>query len=124
MITFYGGSGQLFRSAKVSYGHISSSSDDLDDNQPEALSAIILAFASVEAFLNELAEMVLRDPEGAPWRPNSINIYANRWKEIEQKKGNTIEKFDNASQSFSMGINRGSPLRQNIHDLYHVRKSR
>jgi len=123
MITFYGGSGQLYRSAKVSYEHISTDASDLDANQPEALSAIIMASASIEAFLNELAEMVIRDPEGAPWRPNGVNAYAERWAGIEKRKGSTIEKFKNACRFFSILPDSVIPLRQNVDDLFCVRNA-
>jgi len=123
MITFYGLSGQLYWSAKQSYSHINSKVEDLAPDQPEALSSIILSFAAIEAFLNELGELVVSDPEGAPWRSSSINAYGEEWLRLEEDRGSTSQKFRVACDVFNTGFNRGSPIYQNFSDLCSVRNA-
>ena len=123
MITFYGGSGQLYYSAKQSYGHINSEVEDLAPNQPEALSSIIWSFAAIEAFLNELGELVVSDPEGAPWRTTSINEYGAEWLKLEKERASTSRKLDLACKVFDTGFNRGSTIYQNFGDLLSVRNA-
>lgn len=123
MITFYGGSGQLYCSAKTSYSHIRSDVGELEPSQPEALGAIVLSFASIEAFLNELGEMVISDPDGAPWRPTVINEYGNQWSKLEEAKCSTSSKFESACNILSGNIKKGSKLYQSFSDLCCVRNA-
>ncbi len=121
-ITFYGGSGQLYRAAVDIYLSMDSNTSRLEPSQNTALGVLVLTAASIEGFLNELGQMVVDDPDGAPWRPPAANQFGETWRIAEHCKAPTEFKYQLALEAFGgVYVEKGNEPWQSFADLFSIR---
>jgi hypothetical protein len=83
-------SGMLFAVARIASQSVKA--DPTEGGQLPALTSIVFSVMSLEAFLNEVAELA-RDLAGEPSEPQSVPAFAQLMDDIERSRASLVTKF-------------------------------
>jgi hypothetical protein len=91
----YLSAGILFNRARAARDRTSAAATDRAWGQPDAIDALMLAAASVEGLVNEIAESVLQ-PTHSGTTATAVIDMANRVLAVEARQGPTVQKVEEA----------------------------
>lgn len=119
----YYSAGHLFSLAKAAHERTKGGKSPQEPGKSDALVALILSASSLEAFINELADMASKKLDHLGLKqPDSVNAFAAIMEEIENSRGSIRLKFHQANLIFTgTHFDTNSQPFQDFSSLFRVR---
>ncbi len=92
-ITFSDAANEMFNAA-VEIRAALPTVGDRDPAGSTVLAVLISAAASVEGFLNEVGDSVVKYPEDAPWRSPEVSLFGAVWDMAEKTGAGVRQKYE------------------------------
>jgi DNA-binding phage protein len=111
-------SGALFLLAIAAYKRTAWAKNDLEDNQPDALAAILFAAATLEATINEFPDMIRAFAQAGDAEMLTLGRLLDA---AERSRAQTVEKYRIALRHFGRGADEGRRPFQDFALLFSIR---